>query len=236
MFSNLRWFSLLVSLLIGPRTPVKHMQLASPLSRRPSVQAPRGKPWQPVLQTDNHRQATPMPGVNLIRPRSTRSSTGIYPASDECGLTPIPAIVCPSTLPRSYSNSWPAAKSPWVHANALLSLSQTASGSLQLQGPSFCPSCMGRRRNEGSANLVGHVLPEHLPIRLWVLTLPYPRRYPMPFDPLHLSHALSLFTDTIGAWYARHHRYSKPDRSRSFSTLPPIFASTPTFMRCLGMR
>ena len=59
--------------------------------------------------------------------------------------------------------------------------------------------------NEGAANLVDHVLPEHVPIRQWVLTLPYPLRYPMAFDSRHLGHVLRLFTDTVGAWYRRHH-------------------------------
>jgi hypothetical protein len=32
------------------------------------------------------------------------------------------------------------------------------------KGRGFCPSCMGRRMNEGAANLVDHFLPEHVPI------------------------------------------------------------------------
>ena len=31
------------------------------------------------------------------------------------------------------------------------------------KGRGFCPSCMGRRMNEGAANWVDHVLPEHVP-------------------------------------------------------------------------
>jgi len=38
------------------------------------------------------------------------------------------------------------------------------------KGRGFYPSCMGRRMNEGAANLVDHVLPEQTPIRQWVLT------------------------------------------------------------------
>ena len=63
--------------------------------------------------------------------------------------------------------------------------------------------------NEGAANMVDHVLPEQIPIRQWVLTLPYPLRYPLAFDPNHLGHVLRLFTDTEGAWYARHQPGSK---------------------------
>ena len=36
-----------------------------------------------------------------------------------------------------------------------------------------CPSCLGRRMSEGAAELVDHVLPE-VPIRQWVLTVPFP--------------------------------------------------------------
>ncbi len=39
--------------------------------------------------------------------------------------------------------------------------------------------------NEGTPNLVDHVLPETLHIRQWFLTLPYPLRYPLAFRPLH---------------------------------------------------
>ena len=43
----------------------------------------------------------------------------------------------------------------------------------------FCPSCGGRRMAETAARLVDRVLPE-VPIRQWVLTLPYPLRYRDP--------------------------------------------------------
>ncbi len=55
------------------------------------------------------------------------------------------------------------------------------------KGRGFCPSCLGRRMNEGAANLMDHVLPEGVPIRLWVVTLPYPLRYPLAFDGRRLS-------------------------------------------------
>ena len=71
------------------------------------------------------------------------------------------------------------------------------------KGRGFCPSCMGRRMNEGAANLVDHVLPTGVPIRQWVLTLPHPLRYPLAFDPKYLGPVLRLFTDTVGAWYRR---------------------------------
>lgn len=71
------------------------------------------------------------------------------------------------------------------------------------KGRGFCPSCLGRRMNEGAANLVDHVLPDKVPIRQWVLTLPYPLRYPLAFDARHLGHVLHIFTDTVSKWYRR---------------------------------
>jgi hypothetical protein len=44
-----------------------------------------------------------------------------------------------------------------------------------------CPSCLGRRMSEGAANLVDHVLPD-VPIRQFVLTMPFPLRFPLAFD------------------------------------------------------
>jgi hypothetical protein len=44
-----------------------------------------------------------------------------------------------------------------------------------------CPNCLGRRMKEGAANLVDHILPD-VPIRQFVLTLPFPLRFPLAFD------------------------------------------------------
>src|SRR5712691_8494701 len=43
------------------------------------------------------------------------------------------------------------------------------------KGRGFCPSCGGRRMTERAAHLVDEVLP-WVPVRQWVLTLPYPYR------------------------------------------------------------
>ncbi len=45
----------------------------------------------------------------------------------------------------------------------------------------FCPSCGGRRMADTAAHLVDCVLPE-VPVRQWVLTLPYPLRYRCAYD------------------------------------------------------
>jgi hypothetical protein len=44
------------------------------------------------------------------------------------------------------------------------------------KGRGFCPSCGGRRMAERAAHLVDHVFPD-VPVRQWVLSLPFRLRY-----------------------------------------------------------
>jgi hypothetical protein len=68
-----------------------------------------------------------------------------------------------------------------------------------------CPSCLGRRMSAGAANLVDHVLPD-VPIRQFVVTMPFPLRFPLAFDGKLLGEVLRIFTDTVTSWYRRRHR------------------------------
>ena len=45
----------------------------------------------------------------------------------------------------------------------------------------LCPSCGGRRMNERTAHLIDHVFPD-VPVRQWVLSLPYRLRYQLAWD------------------------------------------------------
>jgi len=56
----------------------------------------------------------------------------------------------------------------------------------------FCPSCGGRRMADTAAHLVDRVWP-HVPVRQWVLTLPYPLRYRCAYDPKLASEVLRAF-------------------------------------------
>src|SRR5690606_24339424 len=56
-----------------------------------------------------------------------------------------------------------------LHAGGLPSLWRAGAGAVLLQGPGFCPSCLGRRMAEGAALLVDEVLPP-VGYRQWVLT------------------------------------------------------------------
>jgi len=49
------------------------------------------------------------------------------------------------------------------------------------RGRGVCPSCAGRRMTDTTAHLVDRVIPM-VPIRQWVLTLPFPLRYRMAWD------------------------------------------------------
>jgi hypothetical protein len=49
------------------------------------------------------------------------------------------------------------------------------------KGRGFCPSCGGRRMTEHAGQLVETVLPR-VPVRQWVLTLPYRLRYRLVWD------------------------------------------------------
>ncbi|MHC4408483.1 MAG: transposase [Planctomycetota bacterium] len=72
----------------------------------------------------------------------------------------------------------------------------------------FCPSCGGHRMADTAAHLVDRVLPE-VPIRQWVLTLPYPLRYRCAYDARLTSEVLRAFLRSLFAELrrrARRHR------------------------------
>ena len=66
----------------------------------------------------------------------------------------------------------------------------------------FCPSCGGRRMAEGAAFLVDEVLP-HVPVRQWVLTLPYRLRYRLAWDHALCRAVLGVYARALLAFYAR---------------------------------
>ncbi len=66
------------------------------------------------------------------------------------------------------------------------------------KGRGFCPSCGGRRMADTAAHLVDRVLPE-VPIRQWVLTLPYPLRYRCAWNARLTSEVLRAFLRAVFA-------------------------------------
>ena len=66
----------------------------------------------------------------------------------------------------------------------------------------FCPSCGGRRMAERAACLVAEVLPQ-VPVRQWVLTLPYRLRYRLAWDHALCRAVLGVYARGLLAFYAR---------------------------------
>jgi hypothetical protein len=66
----------------------------------------------------------------------------------------------------------------------------------------FCPSCIGRRIADFAARLVDRVVPT-VPLRQWVLTVPYPLRARMMFDPALTSLVLRQLIAAVSSWLRR---------------------------------
>jgi hypothetical protein len=70
-----------------------------------------------------------------------------------------------------------------------------------------CPSCGGRRMAERAAHLVDHVLPA-VPIRQWVLSLPFRLRYVLAWDHALCRKVLASHVRALRAFYRRRARYT----------------------------
>jgi Transposase zinc-binding domain/Putative transposase len=70
------------------------------------------------------------------------------------------------------------------------------------KGRGFCPSCGGRRMTERAAHLVDAVLP-WVPVRQWVLTVPYRLRYQMAWNHGLSRAVLRVYTRTLREVYRR---------------------------------
>jgi hypothetical protein len=73
------------------------------------------------------------------------------------------------------------------------------------KGRGFCPSCGGRRMADTAAHLVDRVLPE-VPVRQWVLSLPFALRYRLAYDAPLASAVLGVFVRTVFASLRRRAR------------------------------
>ena len=62
----------------------------------------------------------------------------------------------------------------------------------------WCPSCGGRRMAETAAHLVDHVFPK-VPVRQWVLSIPFALRYRLAYDSRLMSKVLNVFIRTVFA-------------------------------------
>ena len=70
------------------------------------------------------------------------------------------------------------------------------------KGRGFCPSCGGRRMAERAAHLVDHVFPD-VPVRQWVLSLPYRLRYRLAWDHDLCRAVVAVFMQAVLGWLRR---------------------------------
>jgi hypothetical protein len=73
------------------------------------------------------------------------------------------------------------------------------------KGRGFCPSCGGRRMSDTAAHLVDRVLPE-VPVRQWVLSLPFALRYRLAYEAELASAVLGVFVRAVFASLRRRAR------------------------------
>ncbi|MBF8288004.1 MAG: hypothetical protein HW381_1112, partial [Candidatus Rokubacteria bacterium] len=70
------------------------------------------------------------------------------------------------------------------------------------KGRGWCPSCGGRRMTERAAHLVDAVLP-WVPVRQWVLTVPFRLRYRLAWDHALCRAVLGVYARALLAFYTR---------------------------------
>src|SRR5664279_4168954 len=90
-------------------------------------------------------------------------------------------------------------------------------------GRGFCPTCLGRRMNQTTHNLLAHVLPA-APLRQWVLSLPYALRAPLAYETGLLTLVARVFEDSLLRWYER--RLAPGDRRAQGGLLTVIQRSS----------
>ncbi|HEY5645241.1 MAG TPA: transposase, partial [Pseudomonadales bacterium] len=94
------------------------------------------------------------------------------------------------------------------------------------KGRGFCPSCGGRHMADTAAHLVDRVLPR-VPVRQWVLSLPFGLRYRLAYDRELTAEVLRLFVRAILSSLRR--------RTRSAASAPgPAHGGAVTFVQRFG--
>ncbi|MFM7617628.1 MAG: transposase [Actinomycetes bacterium] len=83
--------------------------------------------------------------------------------------------------------------------------------SCKLRG--VCPSCGGRRMSETAAHIVDRVLPA-LPVRQWVLSVPFELRARLAADPGALTLTSRVFFEEMRRWYRHASGIARSDEVR----------------------
>jgi hypothetical protein len=93
------------------------------------------------------------------------------------------------------------------------------------KGRGFCPSCGGRRMADTAAHLVDRVLPK-VPVRQWVLSLPFALRYRLAYQAPLVRAVLEVFVRCVFASLRR--------RARKQWTVPRGRCGAVTFIQRFG--
>jgi len=70
------------------------------------------------------------------------------------------------------------------------------------KGRTLCPSCTGRRMADTAKHLIEEVIPP-VPVRQWVLSMPYVFRFLLATRPEFLRRALAIYHRTINRFYIK---------------------------------
>ena len=70
------------------------------------------------------------------------------------------------------------------------------------KGRTLCPSCTGRRTADTAKHLLEEVIPA-VPVRQWVLSMPYEYRFLLATRPEFLRKSLAIFHRTINHHYQK---------------------------------
>src|SRR6059036_797783 len=84
---------------------------------------------------------------------------------------------------------------------------------LSCKGRSVCPSCCGRRMVDTAAHLVDRVFPR-VPVRQWVLSLPFALRYRLAYDSSLTTAVLQVFIRTLFGFLRGRAREAGIERSQ----------------------
>jgi hypothetical protein len=79
----------------------------------------------------------------------------------------------------------------------------------------LCPSCGQRRMVDLAAQMVDRVFPRDVPVRQWVLSVPWELRILVARDPKVLSHLLRVFHDEVEKSYLARVRTELPGKRRA---------------------
>lgn len=108
---------------------------------------------------------------------------------------------CERTVPRFVEWELRSFLDCGVLANGFLRVHCDACGkdrvvAFSCKGWSVCSSCCGRRMADTAAHLVGRVFPE-VPVRQWVLSLPFALRYRLAYDSGLARDVLRIFIQVV---------------------------------------